>query len=304
MTLLNNTTDGLHPELIVLFRTVAHFKSIGYEELVNLCLPKIAAKNDANIRSRLRGALNTWIKLGLFIRNDDEIKLSNPFDNIKKSDVDAATRNLPKIALDFVLITENALPLWGETVNQGPSADFIRGSSWLLTQDIYTLPTSFSDIDPLTATQSSNLMILGNDTRWTNLRFWMRYFGLATGGSSHFQVDPTTAIQSRLKDIFGNNKELPAKDFLLLLSDKLPIIDFGKYRKEIENNLATSVWRKPIANELSQSLSFGLRRLEFKGAIQLRGKSDTGSSYRLIGSNNHEWVGFETVVWNKNYDHK
>ena len=303
MTILNNTTDGLHPELIVLFKTVAHFKSIEYEDLVNLCLPKIAVKNDTQIRSRLRGALNTWIKLGLFNRIDDAIKLSNPFENIKKSEIDRATRELPKVALDFALITENTLPLWGVTANQGPTADFIRGSSWLLTQDIYTLPTSFSDIDPLTATQSSNFMILGNDTRWTNLRFWMRYFGLATGGSSYFQVDPTIAIQSRLKEIFGDNKELPAKDFLILLSEKLPILDFGKYRKEIEDKLATSVWRKPIANELSQSLSFGLRRLEFKGAIQLRGKSDTGSSYKLIGSNNHEWVSFETVAWNKNYEH-
>jgi hypothetical protein len=303
MTILNNTTDGLHPELIVLFRTVAHFKSIDYEDLVNLCLPKIVVKNDTQIRNRLRGALNTWIKIGLFNRIDDEIKLSNPFENIKKSEIDRATIELPKVALDLVLLTENGLPLWGMTADQGTSADFIRGSSWLLTQNIYTLPTSFSDIDPLTATQSSNFMILGNDTRWTNLRFWMRYFGLATGGSSYFQVDPTIAIQSRLKEIFGGNKELLAKDFLVLLSEKLPILDFGKYRKEIEDKLSTSVWRKPGTNELSQSLSFGLRRLEFKGAIQLRGKSDTGSSYRLIGSNNQELVNFETVTWNKNYEH-
>ena len=110
-------------------------------------------------------------------------------------------------------------------------------------------------------------------------------------------------FQSRLKEIFGGNKELLAKDFLVLLSEKLPILDFGKYRKEIEDKLSTSVWRKPGTNELSQSLSFGLRRLEFKGAIQLRGKSDTGSSYRLIGSNNQELVNFETVTWNKNYEH-
>jgi hypothetical protein len=127
----------------------------------------------------------------------------------------------------------------------------------------------------------------------------MRYFGLATGESSSFKIDPTLAIKHRLKSIFGNSKELPAKDFLVSLSEKLPVLDFGVYRNEVEKNLNDSVWRKLNPNELSQSLSFALKRLELNGNIQLRGKSDTGSSYRLIGRDHRQWTGFETVVWDK-----
>jgi hypothetical protein len=127
----------------------------------------------------------------------------------------------------------------------------------------------------------------------------MRYFGLATGESSSFKIDPTLAIKHRLKSIFGNSKELPAKDFLVSLSEKLPVLDFGIYRNEVEKNLNDSVWRKLNPNELSQSLSFALKRLELNGNIQLRGKSDTGSSYRLTGRDHRQWTGFETVVWDK-----
>jgi len=300
MTLLNNTNDGLHSELIVLFRAIAFFNSITYEDLLNFCLPKIMGENDDAVKIRLRGSLNNWIKLGLFKRNDDNVELNDRFGKIKKSDIDSYTNELSNIALEFVCLPKNAIPIWDEANNQGPSGDFVRAASWLLAQDIYTFPTKWEDVESMAARQSMmQSPIIQNDFRWGNLRFWMRYFGLATGESSSFKIDPTSAIKSQLKSIFGTNKELPAKDFLISLSNKLPILDFGEYRKEVEKNLNDSVWRRLNSNELSQSISFGLRRLELKGAIQLRGKSDTGSSYRLIGSGHRQWAGFESVVWDK-----
>jgi hypothetical protein len=300
MTLLNNTNDGLHSELIVLFRAIAFFNSIAYEDLLNFCLPKIMGENDDAVKIRLRGSLNNWIKLGVFKRNGDNVELNDRFGKIKKSDIDSYTNELSNIALEFICLPKNAAPMWGEANNQGPSGDFVRAASWLLAQDIYTFPTKWEDVESMAARQSMmQSPIIQNDFRWGNLRFWMRYFGLATGESSSFKIDPTSAIKSQLKSIFGANKELPAKDFLISLSNKLPILDFGEYRKEVEKNLNDSVWRRLNSNELSQSISFGLRRLELKGAIQLRGKSDTGSSYRLIGSSNRQWASFESVVWDK-----
>jgi hypothetical protein len=303
MTILNNTSDGLHPELIVLFRAIAYFKSIAYEDLLNLCLPKIMGENDDAVKIRLRGSLNNWIKLGLFKREGDNVELNERFDKIKKSDIDSYTNELPNIALEFVCLSKNSTPIWDDGSNQGASGDFIRAASWLLAQDIYTFPTKWEDVESMAAKQSMKQSpIIQNDFRWGNLRFWMRYFGLATGESSSFKIDPTAAIKSQLKSTFGTNKELPAKDFLMSLSNKLPILDFGEYRNEVEKNLNDRVWRKLNSNELSQSISFGLRRLELKGAIQLRGKSDTGSSYRLTGSDHRPWTGFESVVWDKKYE--
>lgn len=300
MTLLNNANDGLHPELIVLFRTVAYFKNIAYEDLLSLCLPKIMGESDDTVKTRLRGSLNNWIKLGLFERSGDNVQLNARFEKVKKSDIDLYTYELPQIALEFVCLPKNATPIWDDSNNQGLTADFIRAASWLLSQDIYTFPTTWAEVGSLSAKQSLNpAPIILNDFRWGSLRFWMRYFGLATGESSSFKIDPTTAIKFQLKQIFGNNKELPAKDFLVSLSEKLPILDFGEYRNQVEKNLNDNVWRRLNNNELSQSLSFALRRLDLNGNIQLRGKSDTGSSYRLTGSDYRLWAGFETVSWDK-----
>ena len=300
MTLLNNANDGLHPELIVLFRTIAYFKNIAYEDLLSLCLPKIMGENDDTVKIRLRGSLNNWIKLGLFERSGDNVQLNVRFEKIKKSDIDIYTYELPQIALEFVCQPKNATPIWEDSSSQGVTADFIRAASWLLSQDIYTFPTTWADVGSLSAKQSLNpAPIIQNDFRWGSLRFWMRYFGLATGESSSFKIDPTSAVKYQLKQIFGNNKELPAKDFLMSLSEKLPILDFGEYRNQVEKNLNDNIWRRLNNNELSQSLSFALRRLELNGNIQLRGKSDTGSSYRLMGSDYRPWAGFETVSWDK-----
>jgi len=300
MTLLNNASDGLHPDLIILFRTIAYFKSISYEDLFSLCLPKIKGEGDDIVKARLRGSINNWIKIGLFERSGENVQLNVQFEKIKKSDIDNYTNALPQIALEFVCQSKNAKPILEDSSSQGLTADFIRGASWVLSQDIYTFPTKWEDVNPLLAKQSLNpAPIIQTDFRWGSLRFWMRYFGLATGESSSFKIDPTIAIKYQLKQIFGNNKELPAKDFLMSLSEKLPILDFGEYRNEIEKNLNDRVWTKLNNNELSQSLSFALRRLELNGNIQLRGKSDTGSSYRLMGNNYRPWAGFETVSWDK-----
>ena len=300
MTLLNNANDGLPPELIVLFRTIAYFKNIAYEDLLSLCLPKIMGENDDTVKIRLRGSLNSWIKLGLFEKSGDNVQLNVRFEKVKKSDIDIYTYELPQIALEFVCQPKNATPIWEDSSSQGVTADFIRAASWLLSQDIYTFPTTWADVGSLSAKQSLNpAPIILNDFRWGSLRFWMRYFGLATGESSSFKIDPTVAIKSQLKQIFRNNKELPAKDFLMSLSEKLPILDFGEYRNQVEKNLNDNVLRRLNNNELSQSLSFALRRLELNGNIQLRGKSDTGSSYRLMGSDYRPWAGFETVSWDK-----
>jgi hypothetical protein len=300
MTLLNNASDGLHTDLIILFRTVAYFKTIAYEDLLKLCQPEIIVKDDKNDETlkRLRGSLNNWIKLGLFDRSGDNVQLNKSFEKIKKLEIDTITNELSQLALDLVFLPKNATPIFEESNIQGVSGDFIRGASWVLAQDIYSFPTAWAEVESLLNKQSLGAMpIIQSDLRWSSLRFWMRYFGLATGESSSFKIDPTLAIKHRLKSIFGSNKELPVNDFLMSLSEKLPILDFGEYRNEVEKNLNDSIWRKLNPNELSQSLSFALKRLELNGNIHLRGKSDTGSSYRLTGGNHRQWTGFETVVW-------
>jgi hypothetical protein len=299
MTILNNTSDGLHPELIVLFRAVAHLGKVDAEELIRICFPP-GVVTDTLVLNRLRGALARWTELGLFVETDGHnIQLDGRFVKEKKESLDDFTNKLPSISRHLVLEEKNALPIWTESSTAAVAADFVRGITWLLAQNIYGFPTTWSNGGAFDIQNSQGVGdIVQNDTRWTNLRHWARYLGFATGDSGSFQIDPTSAIREELFLIFGGQKELPAKDFLSKLSSQLPVLDGGIYRQAIESNLRTTTWRKPDEGHLSMSLSFALRRLDLNGSIKLMGRADAGSSFRLTGHDYRTWIGFESIIWN------
>jgi hypothetical protein len=300
MTIINYTSDGLYPELIALFRAVAYSKQIAVGELIDVCFPPIdkegdeeRKKKEKEILGRLRGALSRWTELGLFVENEGKVQLNGPFVASRRETVDMLTDRLPFFCRQLILQEERCTPLWGEG---GLTSDFVRGIAWLLAQNIYQFPTTWSDVEPIQNEQASGGNKLSqNDVRWNGLRFWARYLGFATGGSGAFQIDPTVAVRDELPSIFGSEKDLPAKDFLHALASRLPVLDFGSYRKELESNLNEAKWRKPPEGHLSMSLSFALKRLELDNIIKLGGKADTGSSFRLTGRNYRPWSGFEHV---------
>lgn len=295
MTILNNTSDGLHPELIVLCRTVAFLGKINADELLQVCFPN--GVSDTSATTRLRGALLRWTQLGLFVETDNCISLNDKFAKARKEEIDVFTSKLPTFCRRLVLEDKNAFPFWGES--SALAGDFVRGITWLLAQNLYALPTTWTGgAESLENVQiTGNKKIVQNDTRWTNLRFWARYLGFASGDSGTFQIDPTVAIRDELPLIFGTQKEMSAKDFLTALSTQLPVLDNGVYRREVESNLNIETWRKPSEGHLSMSLSFALRRLDLSGEIKLKVQADAVSSVRLTGQDYRTWIGFESLVW-------
>lgn len=297
MTILNNTSDGLHPELMVLFRAVAYLDKVEVGELIRICSP--GAVSDTSVLNRMRGALSRWTELGLFVENGGHIQLDGRFVKKRQESLDDFTYQLPTFCRRLVLEEKNSLPMWGES--SAVAADFARGITWLLAQNIYGFPTTWTggaeDIEKEQMVGGEKLV--QNDTRWTNLRFWARYLGFASGDSGSFQIDPTSAIKDELPSVFGSQRELPAKDFLSALSAQLPVLDFGVYRQEVENKLNATTWRKPAEGHLSMSLSLALRRLDLNSTIKLAGKSDAGGSFRLTGRNYRTWIGFESVIWDR-----
>ena len=75
MTIINYTSDGLYPELIVLFKAVAFSNQIEIDDLIDACFPPIdkvddeARKNKVKeIRGRLRGALSRAAASGMKLK--------------------------------------------------------------------------------------------------------------------------------------------------------------------------------------------------------------------------------------------
>lgn len=302
MTIINLESDGIFPQLIVMFRAVAHSGKINSDELLRICTP--GTISDASEVKRLRATLLRWIELGLFIEENEEVTLTKQFIKPRGMTIDSLTEKLPSFCRSLILQPQNCLPLWPEGGAEteegvGRAADFIRGISWALAQDIYRLPTSSAEnIESVEKEQrTGGKFIFKNRSRWPGLKYWARYLGFVTGEGNSFFIDPTQAIKEALPTIFGTKKELLATDFLSTLSASLPVLDFGTYRLEVEGSLDQSKWRKPADNHLSMSLSFALRRLDLNNTIKLQGRADTGSSYRLTGRDFKIWKGFESVAF-------
>lgn len=305
MTIINHTSDGLYPELIVLFRTVAYSKQISVDELIDASIPLIEKateeerkKKREELLGRMRGALSRWSELGLFVRNEGRVQLSGRYSANRKETLDMLTDRLPSFCRQLILQENYCTPLWGD---DALASDFVRGITWLLAQDIYGFPSTWDGNEGVQNVINNQIInsrtVILNGNRWNDLRFWARYLGFATGDSGAFQIDPTVAVKEELPFIFESYKELPARDFLLALGARLPVLDSGNYRKEVENNLNEAIWHKPHEGHLSMSLSLALKRLDLDKTIRLVGKADTGSSYRLTGHNYRTWMGFEAVAW-------
>src|SRR5438477_4022282 len=109
------------------------------------------------------------------------IQIAEAYARKRGQTVDAWTEGLPHVCRKLALDSKKCSPLWGGEDKEGVTADFVRGVAWLLAQDIYTFPRTFSEVSAIERIQLKGEKIIQNDTRWPGLRFWARYLGFATG---------------------------------------------------------------------------------------------------------------------------
>lgn len=291
MTILNLASDGLHGQVVTLAAVAAKHGPIDKNELITAC-------SVPGNMARLRAALARWLEFGLFTEEEGKIKIN--IERKRGVPLDVVLDTLPTVCRRLVLQEQHCLPLTvtGEDTTEKGGArasDFARGLSWALAQDIYNLPDSANGIETLEGSQvNGQLTIFQNYTRWPGLRSWARYLGFATG-ENDFLFDPTEAVRGELSSILGVGETMPATVFLDELSTKIPVLDGGRYRKEVEANLRLDTWRKPAEGHLSMSLSIALRRLELNGTLVLETKADAGSVVKLTGRNFRNWTSFTHV---------
>jgi hypothetical protein len=302
MTILNLQSDGLPSVMITLAIAVNRQGEIFRDKLIEMCTPPQvinAREGDISSNARLRATLSRWITLGLFEESDGRVILKFPLSDAEKNN--KFNEYLSEICSELLFKNEHALPLWSNDglvseENAGRSADLCRGLAWCLAQDIYTLPSNYSDLEDLVRNQiDGGHFIFLNDTRWTGLRTWALYLGFATGEDSTFIFDPTIAVRSQLKKIIKEKESLPAGEFLSRLASQLPVLDKGIYRVEVEQRLKTRTWRSPPSDHLSSSLSFALRRLHKQGTIALETMADAGYRTALTGQLGRTWEDFTHV---------
>lgn len=293
MTILNRPSDGLYNVLISIYKVLDKYGSKSKEELKSLLSP--GEISDAQVTN----TLNRWIQLGLFAEDKESVCIRDEYARNKNETLDDFISRFPFILRDLIFLKKNNDNFWNSS--QSASADFSRGMSWLLAQDVYSFPTNSHDavqkveisqlIDPSTH-------VLQNNTRWNGLCHWATYLGFAWWGRD-LVIDPTVALRENLPRVFGQTRVQAASKFLKSTANFLPVLDFGAYRQDVENALNPANWIKPPKFHLSTSLSRAIKRLEVSGDISLEYRSDAGEAYHFLRQNGEEWGRpFTHIAWN------
>lgn len=285
MSILNQPSDGLYPVLIVLVRTLVRYGARNRTELLDACGQGLSQVDGA----QLGNTLNRWTELGLFSVQDGVVDLADEYSGQLGRKADSAELRLPAVALAIALDQRNNARFW--EAKESKSADFSRGVSWMLAQNIYAIDasTTKSMLD-LEAEQikEEGRRAFQNSTRWNGLQAWMSFFGFSQdlGGLT---IDPTDALRGRLGDVFGGEAELPAHTFLERLAAMMPVFDGGAYRVQVEAILDRTRWSPSEEGLLSTSLSRGLQRLAAEGRIGFDRRSDAEGVVTLTGQGGRRW---------------
>jgi hypothetical protein len=242
------------------------------DRLIRLCSPT----HDDDV-TKIRQTLLRWTQLGLFRTTEN--------DKLALDKLDKDPERLPAVCRRLLFSDENNQRFWD---NEGTrAADFTRALAFILAQDIYisefgTHP-KVQSLEQLQF-QDENRRLLQNDVRWNGF-FWV---------DQRRWPDPTAAIREELTEVFGKQNELPAQEFITRLGERLPVLDGGRYRLEIEAALEPAEWHPPTRPDLlSTSLSRALWRLSRPGGpLRFESRADAGNGRTLQRSGGRDWQTF------------
>lgn len=297
MSILNRPSDGLYSILLTLVTALFREKPVSRDNLIRTFGPPPSQDYETRL-ILIRGTLNRWIALGLFIEEDNNIRLA--IDPIKGESLESFLTRLPAICRQ--LAWERGKPLWPDSdevteEDLGVTADLCRGLAWCLCQDIYTLPTAWNEINALIRGQMlAGRAIIQNDTRWGGLKDWASFLGFAVEGRVGIFFDPTLAVRAELAQFMKCGVQISAEEFALQLASRLPVLDRGSCRTEVEQALRTDTWSAPPTGYLSTALSFALRRLQIQNSLDLRILADSNTKLTLTRQGGRTWDSFTHVM--------
>jgi hypothetical protein len=278
--ILNRASDGSGPVLLVLWRALRECGSMSKEKLLAFCAPESIGDDTA------KRTLNRWTQMGLFVEEDNKLRLGPTFDNLE-TDGDLEYRAFRREVRRLALSKKSNL----EFLKPEPrgAADFTFVIAWLLSTDVNAdhlrSPSDIQrfereQVEPLIGESDENKYALQNTTRWNGFQDWASFLGFGWNASS-FQLDPTEAIGDELEGVFAGQADLTADGFVQRLGERLPVVDSGEYFVRARER-AKDGWRPIKDRELSPALSRALLRFEDAGRLVLEARADADSR-ELLG---------------------
>lgn len=279
MSILNLASDGLPNVLVVLYHALARStRPIVRDELVETVAPKGVANEDGK---QARQTLGRWIELGLFIEGSDGVELAQRPQQRVDSEVDLIAQ-VRSAARARAMHPDNNADLWATESSR--AADFTKSIAWVLAQDVYR--PLYGNLEVLERSQLADGTppLMQNNTRRSGLKVWGQFLGfLRPILKPEIEVDPTVAIRDVLPDLLQPGQSSPVASLIDELAMKLPVLDGGVWRREVQSHLRQEALPPMAEGQLSTSLSRALLNLMRNEEIFLENRADTRSGVVFTG---------------------
>lgn len=291
MSIVNNASSGSQINLLCLISNFIHRNpnKYSYEELLDECRPKSLLWLDDH-EKRFRGDFKFWEKNdpklwetdennkyflssfnGEHLGLEDIAKLVREklFFNIDKDFLNTDNKELAPIfrILSVLNLVNNFSPIVGRELNKSSLDEFLKNVF-----PKYQL----------------------NDSEKTYFLKWGHFLGfLEVQSRDSYVVDPFQVVLSVLPEIFKKSERMSIKDFLTALGEKLPVLGFGYYSKNVQKNINEHLDEDLLGLNIPSPLSQALTRLSIMGTLKLIPLSDDKDAMKLILPNHDE---FKSIV--------
>lgn len=263
-----DTTEHRPSVIVLILRLLAQQRAMkmNVDSLISTLSPEGLPGDHA---LSVKKSLETAVAIGLVARSGNEIEAVN-------SSVKRESNLIPMIRTAVFDPAINTDP-WGQL---GGARDLTSALAWFLTFSASEAPIK-NEGDPRSAEvlqardfgpREQGKWPIANNNRWNAFRYWACSLGFAwIDPKDRIIPDPTPAMRDAIPKAFGTEKSLTADEFLSRISELIPVLDSGSYRRFIETN-----WnrRKSDRAQLSAPLSFAIRRLKLEGVIDWDDRHD------------------------------
>lgn len=288
MGILNLTNHGYDTDLLLLWEDLV--RNGPTEE--NALIARLRPDSLGQEKRHLEHTLSRWVNLGVFAKEGDAVSIAQgaPADISKSDPYRLAFRS-------YALHRATVAPGTSEEVEGGKDSsdstqlagDFCVLAAWLLAQDCYTFNIRGWDVSQRLVVGEGRLgeasPLHVNQSRWSGMRRWMPFFGLASELKGQvLDIDPTPAVLGFLPALLAEEETVSVAEFMKRLADHCPLFDHGVFRRVIADRLGER-FIDAAENTVSPSLSRALSTAELLGAIKLEMTSDTKEgAYSLLGA--------------------
>jgi hypothetical protein len=224
--------------------------------------------SDTATRGMIKGTINECLKMELLIEEregDDTIVAINPELPTEAKSKSKGDGLLPQTLSGLMM-----------TVDRDANQNLATIIAWYLTQDAYTAPGNWAEIQAALLQQVGADLLGMNDARHSQFVDWICFLGFAWRHNLKekdlLTPDPTVYLRGAMLSIIPQRggQPIPLGDFILKLGARCSVFETGVYRIEVENKVRS----RETEQHLSSTTAFALLRLQDEKVVELSKRSD------------------------------